>query len=150
MKVSWKLIFDTEQEEAKLYVHEETDNIKRLERYISEDGFYPGYLLCQKEKAQIPVKLDGIYYIETIQEIQYVHTEKEVYKVKQRLYELERMLPYYFMRVSKSAILNLHGVKTYKPFSGGIMLAEFENGDGTYISRKYVKELRNKVREGLL
>ena len=68
--------------------------------------------------------------------------------IKQRLYELERMLPYYFMRVSKSAILNLNGVKTYKPFSGGIMLAEFENGDGTYIYRKYVKELRNKVREG--
>mgnify|MGYP000447084307 FL=1 len=77
MKVSLKLISDTEQEEAKLYVHEETDNIKRLERYISEDGFYPGYLLCQKEKAQIPVKLDVIYYIETIQEIQYVHTEKK-------------------------------------------------------------------------
>ena len=30
------------------------------------------------------------------------------------------------------------------------MLAELDNGDGTYISRKYVKELRNRVREGLL
>ena len=150
MKVSLKLISDTEQEEAKLYVHKETDSIKRLEAYISEDGFYLGYLLCQKEKAQIPVKLEAIYYIETIQEVQYVHTEKEVYKVKQRLYELEKLLPYYFMRVSKSAILNLHRVKTYKPFSGGIMLAELDNGDGTYISRKYVKELRNRVREGLL
>ena len=46
MKVSLKLISDTEQEEAKLYVHKETDSIKRLEAYISEDGFYPGYLLC--------------------------------------------------------------------------------------------------------
>ncbi len=150
MKVSLKLISDTEVEEAKLYVHKKTDAIKRLEKYIQKEEFYSGYLLCQKEKTQIPVKLEGIYYIETIQEIQYVHTEKDIYRVKLRLYELERILPHYFMRVSKSAILNLQGVKTYKPLSGGIMLAEFYNGDGTYISRKYVKELRNKVKEGWL
>lgn len=150
MEVSLKLISDTEKEEAKLYVHEKTNHIKRLEKYIQEDGFYPDYLLCQKEKTQIPVKIESIYYIETIQEVQYVHTEKDIYKVKLRLYELERRLPYFFMRVSKSAILNLQGVKTYKPLSGGLMLAEFDNGDGTYISRKYVKELRNRVREGLL
>ena len=77
-------------------MHKETDSIKRLEAYISEDGFYPGYLLCQKEKAQIPVKLEAIYYIETIQEVQYVHTEKEVYKVKQRLYEVGEIVALLF------------------------------------------------------
>ncbi|WP_278278186.1 LytTR family DNA-binding domain-containing protein [Blautia argi] len=36
----------------------------------------------------------------------------------------------------------MHAVKEYKPLGGGLMLAEFENGDAAYLSRKYVKELR--------
>ena len=49
MKVSLKLISDTEQEEAKLYVHEETDNIKRLERYRTD--FIP-VIYCVRRKRR--------------------------------------------------------------------------------------------------
>ena len=83
-------------------------------------------------------------------EIQYIHTREEIYNTRRRLYELEGLLPPEFVRASKSVLLNMTKVEFYKPVSGGIMMAEFENGDSTYISRKYLKGLRAKIKEGLL
>lgn len=143
-------IKNTEKEEVQIFVQKETKEIEKLVKYIEEEGFRSGYLLCRKDSVSVPVKTEHIYYIESMQENQYVHTRKDIYKVNQKLYELERALPCCFMRVSKSVILNLHAVKEYKPLQGGLMLAEFENGDAAYLSRKYVKELREKIREGLL
>ncbi len=135
-------IKNTEKEEVQIFVQKETKEIEKLVKYIEEEGFRSGYLLCRKDSVSVPVKTEHIYYIEAMQEKQYVHTRKDIYKVNQKLYELERALPCFFMRVSKSVILNLHAVKEYKPLGGGLMLAEFENGDAAYLSRKYVKELR--------
>ena len=63
MKVSLKLISDTEQEEAKLYVHKETDSIKRLEAYISEDGFSSRLFIVSEGKGANSRKIGGNLFI---------------------------------------------------------------------------------------
>ena len=150
MRVEIEKIEKDLPESARLLVYEETESIQRLSRFIEQEQFKFMSLTCQKEDEIHQVKCQDIYYVETLMEVQYIHTKEDIYSTKRRLYELEEMLPIEFVRASKSVLLNMAKVEFYKPIPGGIMMAEFENGDGTYISRKYLKGLRSKIKEGLL
>ena len=150
MRTEIKVISEEKEERAELFIRKEDKEIRELARYLEMEQFRHGILVCQKGKDICRLHMRAIYYIESLQEIQYIHTEKEVYTTKQRLYLLERELPEGFVRISKSVILNMEKVKEYRPVMGGIMMAELANGEKTYISRKYLKELREKIREGAL
>lgn len=150
MRTEIKVISEEQEERAELFIRKEDKEIQELARYLEMEQFRHGILVCQKGKDICRLHMRAIYYIESLQEIQYIHTEKEVYTTKQRLYSLERELPEGFVRISKSVILNMEKVKEYRPVMGGMMMAELANGEKTYISRKYLKELREKIREGAL
>lgn len=90
----------------------------------------------------------NIFYIESVKDVQYIHTFEGIYETRERLYVLMTRLPSWFVRCSRSGILNVQQVQRYVPLSGGLMCAEFLNGEKTYISRKYVREIRDVIREG--
>ena len=48
----------------------------------------------------------SVKVFETEEKVVYAHTKDDMFQVKYRLYELEEILPGYFMRISKSTILN--------------------------------------------
>lgn len=150
MQVEIERISKDIPESVRLMIHEETESVRRLSQFIEREQYKFMILTCQKDEQIHQVKCREIYYIESLMEVQYIHTKDEIYSTKRRLYELEEMLPPEFARVSKSVILNMSKVDLYRPMAGGMMLAEFGNGDCTYISRKYLKGLRMKIREGLL
>ena len=150
MRVEIEKIESKIPESVKLMVHEETESIHRLAEFIEQENFRYMLLSCQKDDKIYQVQCREIYYIESLMEVQYIHMKDEIYCTRRRLYELERIIPPEFVRASKSVLLNMAKVNQYKPIAGGIMMAEFENGDGTYISRKYLKGLRAKIKEGLL
>ncbi len=149
MQVDVKLIPYDQEEKATFWVHKEDKGIQELEGYVESERFRSTVLTCQKGKDIYKINCREICYIDSIQELQYIHTEKEIYTTKQRLYMLEKELPGEFVRISKSAILNMEKVKQYSPMIGGIMMAEFPNGEIVYISRKYLREIRNNIKEGL-
>lgn len=148
MKVEIKIIAPKEEESAVLYIHKEDREIQNLLQYLELEQFRRGILICQKGKDICRLQMRAIYYIESIREIQHIHTEKQIYTTKQRLYSLEKELSEGFVRISKSVILNMEKVKEYRPVMGGMMTAEFPNGEIVYISRKYLKEIRSKIKEG--
>lgn len=150
MKTKIKVIAPEEEERAELFVHKEDREIKSLGRYLELEQFRWGILMCQRGKDICRLSVKEVLYIESIQDVQHIHTEKETYTTKQRLYLLKEELPQSFVRISKSVILNMEKVKEYRPLMGGMMMAEFANGEKTYISRKYLKELREKIKEGAL
>lgn len=150
MKVTVAQISREQEEEAKLFVHEEDSRIKTLEMYLREEEFRRQTVICQKGANLCRIDSREIFYIDSVQEVQEIHTEQEVYTTRQRLYVLERALPDSFVRISKSAILNLAQVKEYKPMPGGMMAAQFRNEEVIYISRKYLKEIRERIWEGRL
>ena len=63
-------IKNTEKEEVQIFVQKETKEIEKLVKYIEEEGFRSGYLLCRKDSVSVPVKTEHIYYIEAMQEKQ--------------------------------------------------------------------------------
>jgi len=63
------------------------------------------------------------------------------------LYELEGILrEKYFLRVSKSLVLNLMKVTAIKPALNGRYSAVLESGEEIIISRKYVPELKKALK----
>ena len=65
-------------------------------------------------------------------------------------YELENALrEKFFLRVSKSLLLNLMKVKAIKPAVNGRFVAILQSGEEIMISRKYVPELKKALKGGV-
>lgn len=130
-----------------IYIQEESEDILCLAKYIEEDRYKNRRILCYSGHEMHHIDSEEIYFVESINEILYIHTKERQYTSRQRLYEMEQILPYGFARASRSAMLNMQQVRLYKPLANGLMLAEFDNNEVCYISRKYMKELRSKIKE---
>ncbi|WP_349947896.1 LytTR family DNA-binding domain-containing protein [Lacrimispora sp. BS-2] len=147
MKVNIKTISRESEESADLYIHERDDTVDRLVEYLEQDLFQSVTLMCQKGEKICRVPSSEIYLIETVKEKQVVHTEQENYELNKRLYELERFLPSNFIRISKSVIMNIDKVRNYTPMLNGLMKVSMLNSQVTYISRKYLKEVKDRILE---
>lgn len=87
-----------------------------------------------------------IYYFESVDKKTFIYTEKEVYETHLRLYEIEeRFKNSHFFRASKSTIINLSKIKIITPLFGGKVEAILENDEKLFVSRQYVKILKNKL-----
>ena len=70
------------------------------------------------------------------------------YFLKDRLRNLEEILPSYFIRINKSALANEHKILRFKAvFSGGVD-AVFKCGYREYVSRRCFSEIRRRY-EGI-
>ena len=75
----------------------------------------------------------------------FVYTKDSCYELKQKLYELEAMLDFRFVRVSKSMVLNIKKIKSVKTAENARMNAALLNGEQVVISRSYVKDLKKRL-----
>ena len=70
------------------------------------------------------------------------------YTLKERLYELENILPSYFIRINKSTLANEHRILRFDAaFSGGVD-AVFRCGYREYVSRRCFSQIRRRY-EGI-
>ena len=83
-----------------------------------------------------------ILYIETVDNKTFLYGEKNVYETKQKLYELDKLAMPDFLRISKSAIINLSKIKFLIPSISGRLEAVLINGERVIISRQYVNEMK--------
>lgn len=147
MKIRFNKINTEEEEYAELHIHEMDDAMNRLSGYLEQELFRSFTLICHQEENICRVPSDDIYLIETVKDRQMVHTGQEVYEVKKRLYELEHLLPPNFVRISKSVIINIEKAEFYTPMMNGLMKVSMKNSLVAYISRKYLKEAKNRILE---
>lgn len=90
-------------------------------------------------------KQRDIYYVESVDDRTFVYTKDDCFEVKKKLYELEKILDYSFMRSSKSMICNTKKIKSVKSEYHGRMKAVLLNGEEIVISRTYVKHLKERL-----
>jgi DNA-binding LytR/AlgR family response regulator len=145
MKVDIRYVSSPEEERVVLEVCENHPGIIKLQEIIEKGSYQTITIPCFLGEQRHSISCDHILYIESIQEVLFVHTGGSIYESKKRLYELEAILPQQFARVSKSVIMNLSQVQYYSPLANGLMKATFYNGEATYISRKYLRLIRTKI-----
>ena len=77
-----------------------------------------------------------------------IDTDGNRFALKERLRDLEDILPSYFIRINKSALANEHRIARFDAvFSGGVD-AVFRCGYREYVSRRCFSEIRRRY-EGL-
>ncbi len=141
--MKFKLILDPNQEEEiQVYAHAEsplTDALRRL----AEGNGEP--LLGWRGKEFIPLELEEIYCFFLENNRLYAVTEREQWLVKQRLYQLEPLLPSSFVKLHQSCIANLKKVERFDGSLGGTLRVIFKNGRVDYVSRRQLKQVKERL-----
>lgn len=101
-------------------------------------------LVAYKGQEIHRVDPEDIYYFEAVDRKTFLYTQKNVFELKQRLYELEDALGGDFQRISKSVVLNLRKLKSLNPTLNGRFEAVLDNSEKLMISRQYMTVLKMK------
>ena len=73
-----------------------------------------------------------------------VDSKGKHYRLKQRLYELEAILPQSFIRINKSAIANERRIERFAANFSGAVDAVFQGGYREYVSRRCFAEIKRR------
>ena len=142
MQVIVERVNSKEEEQAVIKAVEVTDEISGAIELLEGDS--KSFTVSKDGKVYI-IKASAVYYIESVDKKTFVYTKQGCYDCKYRLYELEVMLGGYFMRCSKSMIINLKKVRNVKSQISGRIDATLLNDEVVVISRGYVKEVKRSL-----
>lgn len=146
MEISIKKIGEEEKEYIEIGCHIRDERVDEIVRFIrSREGILKGI----KEDRQYSLALPDILYIEAVDEKTFIYLENDCYESDRRLYEFEEVLSSRnFARISKSVVVNLMKITSIKPSLNGRFSCVLTNGEQVIISRKYVPDIREKLRGG--
>ena len=118
----------TEQIEALILAHNQTDRITAF----TEDDIR----ILKFSQIECITVLEG--------KTTAIDTKGNHYRLKQRLYELEPLLPASFIRINKSSFANETRLKEFAAtFSGGVD-AVFQCGYREYVSRRCLAQIKRR------
>lgn len=127
------------------------DTVQTLEKYLSNISSKKNHLIFYQDEKEFYFSFKHILFFETSENKVYAHTKDDIYQVQYKLYELEEILPAYFMRVSKSTIINTHEIYSITKNITSASKIEFRNTHKiVYVSRNYYKALKNTLRDSRL
>jgi DNA-binding LytR/AlgR family response regulator len=76
----------------------------------------------------------------------FIYTKDAVYETALRIYQIEEKFKRSsFVRVSKSAVVNLRKMRCIRTGEYGRMTAELANGEQIVISRQYVPDIKERL-----
>ena len=142
--MKFKLIIDkTQPEQIVATVHDRYPLIDEIEALISKHADrIPGYdegdikMLSASEIECVTV-LDGKTYA--------IDSQNHRYRLKLRLYELEQLLPPFFIRINKSALANENALDRFSVTYAGSVDAIFKCGYREYVSRRCFAQIKRRL-----
>ncbi|HDC8463506.1 TPA: response regulator transcription factor [Staphylococcus aureus] len=72
-------------------------------------------------------------------------TSNQKFKLKLRLYELEKQLPQHFIRISKSEIVNKYYIEKLLLEPNGLIRMYLKDAHYTYSSRRFLKSIKERL-----
>lgn len=142
--MKFKLIIDKAQEEEVVaIVHNRTALIDEIEALISKHtGRIPGYTeddikMLSVSEIECVTVLDGKTYA--------IDSKNRRYRLKQRLYELEQLLPSSFIRINKSTLANESALDRFTVTYAGSVDAVFKCGYTEYVSRRCFAQIKRRL-----
>lgn len=134
----------SEPERVEIFCHALSDEVREIVAFVKSRR---GQLTGTLDDRQYEVPVTDIFYIESVDNKVFLYTKDKVYETKQKIYEFESMLQEkYFLRVSKSMLLNLMKVEAIKPALNGRFSAVLRSGEQVIITRKYVPALKRALK----
>lgn len=148
MKIRIELESDLKEEEVVIRCNSLNDTVTEIQRVVSEVLADKKSWYFTKGETTYYISLEDILFFDSSPDGICVHTRKDMYETKYKLYELEERLPGYFMRISKSTILNVRQVYAVTRNLTASSAVEFAGTNKqVYVSRHYYKALRSRLDE---
>lgn len=146
LRVSIRKVLHPEEEQVVLECVEMSRDFEDIREYaLMKGNLVAGYI----NDAMYQIPLMDVLYFEAVGERVFAYTAEELYAVKKRLYEIEALYAdQKFIRCSKSVIVNLLQIDSFRPALDSRFMARMKNGEDILISRMYAKELKKRLMEG--
>lgn len=121
---------------------DESEDTSRLQQKI-QDAITGQRKICVRDSGLdtylTPIE---ILFLETSDNKVEVHTIDHIYQSTLHLYQLEELLPHFFLRISKSTIVNTKKIRSIQHnLTGASELSFDETYKKTFVSRSYYKAL---------
>ncbi len=132
---------DSREEEVIVYARERNELVNRIEDLVTEKsceiaGFNDG-------TAEI-LDTDSVFCFIVENGRVFALTEKEKYRIRERLYTLEEKLGSNFIRINQSCIANISKIKRFEHSPYGSLTVVLKNGTRDYISRRNIKKVKER------
>lgn len=136
------------EDEVIFHCRELSEEILQLQKMLLEHSTASKTLVLRKQGTEYFIPVEDILFLETDNSLIYGHTCDNMYETEYKLYELEALLPGYFMRISKSAIVNTRRIFSITRNLTASSVVEFAGTTKrTYVSRQYYKFLTERLNE---
>jgi DNA-binding LytR/AlgR family response regulator len=148
MKIRIEMDDQVKENEVIIRCRELNEDVKAIQTMLNDMLTHKKSITFYKGDTEYYLSLEEILFFETEENGICAHTIDNIYNVKYKLYELEESLPGYFMRVSKSTILNTNHIYSITHSISASSKVEFQNSHKqVYVSRYYYKPLKIKLLE---
>ena len=141
----YKLIIDKNAEEEIIAIVREPSSLTRQIENLVCSFAGTDSIIGYREEEMRKLSFDRIECITVMdRKVAAIDTEGNRYWLKERLRDLEDILPTYFIRINKSTLANEHRIARFDAvFSGGVD-AVFHCGYREYVSRRCFAEIRRR------
>lgn len=145
--MKYKLIIDKDAEEEIIaIVHAPSSLTQEIEDLVcsfSGEDFIMGY----RDEEMRKLSFEEIECITVIdRKVIAIDTKGNRYSLKDRLRELEVVLPSYFIRINKSTLANEHRIQKFDAVFSGSIDAVFRCGYREYVSRRCFAQIRRRYK----
>ena len=120
----------------------------RLERLIDLIKQYSITLKAYHNNREYYLPIETIYYIDSVDGITYLITEKDSLLCRMSLREIEDSVQHTsFCRISKHMIVNTAHLKAVESYANHRLLLVLKNDDKVLVNRNYVEHLKKKKKK---
>lgn len=146
MKVECKISADYKEPYAVLHINKMTESVAEIISMLEKETANALTLIATKDKKTYFIKPEDISLVRTEgRDIVCYDKRKNRYLLDKPLYELENVLDMDFVRISKSAIVNINQINHVEASFNGTMELVMKNGVKDYISRSFRKSFKERL-----
>lgn len=148
MKITVEISENFIEDEVVIRCREYSDMVNRIQRAVGDVTTKETKMELFQDNKEFYIPIEEILFFESDGDVICAHTPSDIFVAKHKLYELEQILPWYFSRISKSAILNVRKVYSITKNITASSVVEFMGTPKqVYVSRAYYKPLKSKIEE---
>ena len=141
MKLFLRQCAEIEQTEVEIRYRERTREIDDLVSLIN--GSSDTITGIKENGDSVVLRVPSILYIEAVDRGVFAYTASGVYRLRKTLYELSE-LPF-FVRISKSMIVNIKAVRSVAPEDSRRIKLLLTSGEYVLVSRSYVNDFKTAI-----
>ncbi len=130
------------EEKVIIYARENSKQIEDIKKLVEEIGTELVGYGNREIKVLNPA---DICCVTVLDGKVYAVCEQEQLLLKQRLYEVEKLLPETFVKINQSCLANLRKVERFDASISGTLMLRFQNGHRDYVSRRQLKHVKERL-----